>query len=79
MSHGNIFVLNLRRSLIDLSSLRIKTYADLYTLLGTSCENWNVFRVDLSGQVHNLCLVSRILNTNVYLLFKEISRDEGPW
>ena len=39
----------------------------------------NVFGVDLSGQVHNLSLVSRVFNTSIYLLFKEISRDDGTW
>jgi len=44
---GNIFVLNLKRSLM--SSLRINTIANLYTLLGTSCENWKCFRGRLVG------------------------------
>jgi len=39
----------------------------------------NVLGVDLSGQVHSLSLVSRILYTNIYLLLKETSLDNRIW
>jgi hypothetical protein len=43
------------------------TYGGLYRLLGTSCENWQCFQGKLAEP------------TQLYiLLFKEISRDDGP-
>jgi len=49
------------------SSLIINTYADPYKLKSTFVKTVNVFGVDLSGQVHNLSLVSRILkHSNIH-------------
>jgi len=41
-------------------------------------KNRKVFRVDLTDQVINLSHNARILNTTIHLLFKEISREDGP-
>jgi hypothetical protein len=39
----------------------------------------NVFGEEFSVQVNGLRLVSRILNTTIYLLCKEIWSPDGPW
>ena len=58
----------------------INKYVGLYRMLDTSYENWKCFQgrpAEPSAQfVFNLL---GFLNTSLYLLFKVISHDDGPW
>ena len=43
-------------------------------------KNRKVFGVDLQGAKCTICVLCLgFLNTTIYLLFNEISRDDGTW
>jgi len=67
VSPGKIFVLNRSKSLIGYVRSKNKNCAGLQKLPGTFYEHCKFSSLDVSSQVHNVSLVSRILQQKFIL------------